>query len=82
MGGLAISPKSECVYDGSNRVIPGLFAAGELAGGIHGRNRLGGSALLECVDDLLPIIDHTSHALHWHQISTLFDPNLCLPKEY
>merc|ERR1711988_1947804 len=37
MGGLAISPKSECVYDGSNRVIPGLFAAGELAGGIHGR---------------------------------------------
>merc|ERR1719181_1906614 len=49
MGGLAISPKSECVYDGSNRVIPGLFAAGELAGGIHGRNRLGGSALLECV---------------------------------
>ena len=49
MGGLAISPKSECVYEGSNRVIPGLFAAGELAGGIHGRNRLGGSALLECV---------------------------------
>eukprot|EP00945_MAST-04E_sp_MAST-4E-sp1_P002681 g2681.t1 len=49
MGGLAISPDAECVYDGSNRVIPGLFAAGELAGGVHGRNRLGGSALLECV---------------------------------
>merc|ERR1712224_692983 len=49
MGGLAISPKAECVYEESSRVIPGLFAAGELAGGVHGRNRLGGSALLECV---------------------------------
>ena len=49
MGGLAISPKSECVYEDSSRVIPGLYAAGELAGGVHGRNRLGGSALLECV---------------------------------
>ena len=49
MGGLAISTKSECVYDGSNRVIPGLYAAGELTGGVHGRNRLGGSGLLECV---------------------------------
>ena len=49
MGGLAISPKAECVYDSTSRVIPGLYAAGELAGGVHGRNRLGGSALLECV---------------------------------
>ena len=49
MGGLAISPKAECVYEETSRVIPGLYAAGELAGGIHGRNRLGGSALLECV---------------------------------
>merc|ERR1719379_40305 len=49
MGGLAIAPNAECVYEEDNRVIPGLFAAGELAGGIHGRNRLGGSALLECV---------------------------------
>ncbi len=49
MGGLAISTKAECVYEDTSRVIPGLFAAGELAGGVHGRNRLGGSALLECV---------------------------------
>jgi len=49
MGGLAISPKSECVFEKNNRVIPGLYAAGELAGGIHGRNRLGGSALCECI---------------------------------
>ncbi len=49
MGGLAISPKAECVYADTSRTIPGLYAAGELAGGVHGRNRLGGSALLECV---------------------------------
>lgn len=49
MGGLAISPKSECVNKATSRVIPGLYAAGELTGGVHGRNRLGGSALLECV---------------------------------
>lgn len=29
--------------------IPGLFAAGEVAGGVHGANRLGGSSLLGCV---------------------------------
>merc|ERR1712146_411797 len=33
--------------DGSH--IPGLFAAGEVIGGIHGANRLGGSSLLDCV---------------------------------
>ena len=49
LAGLAISPLAECVYEESSRVIPGLYAAGELAGGVHGRNRLGGSALLECV---------------------------------
>lgn len=49
MGGLEISPEAECVDDKSGNVIPGLFAAGETTGGVHGRNRLGGSALLECV---------------------------------
>ena len=49
MGGLAISPASECLTAGSNKVIPGLYAAGEVAGGIHGRNRLGGNSLLDCV---------------------------------
>eukprot|EP00899_Mesostigma_viride_P015520 jgi/Mesvir1/2396/Mv22140-RA.1 len=29
--------------------VPGLFAAGEVAGGIHGHNRLGGNALTECI---------------------------------
>ena len=30
-------------------LVPGLFAAGEVAGGVHGANRLGGSSLLGCV---------------------------------
>merc|ERR1712125_168616 len=29
--------------------IPGLYAAGEIAGGVHGNNRLGGNSLLDCV---------------------------------
>lgn len=29
--------------------MPGLFAAGEMCGGVHGANRLGGSSLLGCV---------------------------------
>ena len=30
------------------KVVPGLFAVGELVGGVHGANRLGGNALTEC----------------------------------
>lgn len=29
--------------------IPGLYATGEVCGGIHGKNRLGGNSLLDCV---------------------------------
>merc|ERR1712187_834255 len=47
MGGLEISPDGE--VKGKNGVIPGLYAAGEIAGGVHGNNRLGGSSLLDCV---------------------------------
>ncbi|KIY43297.1 Flavocytochrome c [Fistulina hepatica ATCC 64428] len=48
MGGLEIDPESRVVgTDG--KPIPGLFAAGEVAGGVHGANRLGGSSLLGCV---------------------------------
>jgi flavocytochrome c len=49
MGGLAISPKTECVDEATSRIIPGLYAAGEVTGGVHGRNRLGGSGLAEAV---------------------------------
>lgn len=43
MGGLQISTKAQ-VMDKSGKPIPGLFAAGEVTGGIHGSNRLGGNA--------------------------------------
>ena len=47
-GGLEIDDESRVV--GKNgKPIPGLFAAGEVAGGVHGANRLGGSSLLGCV---------------------------------
>ena len=29
--------------------VPGVFAAGEITGGVHGRNRMMGNSLLECV---------------------------------
>merc|ERR1712070_698266 len=34
---------------GRDDVVPGLYAAGEVAGGVHGNNRLGGNSLLDCV---------------------------------
>lgn len=48
MGGLEIDPESR-VIDKSGKPISGLFACGEVAGGVHGANRLGGSSLLGCV---------------------------------
>lgn len=48
MGGLEIDPESR-VLGRDGKPIPGLFAAGEVAGGVHGANRLGGSSLLGCV---------------------------------
>merc|ERR1712071_314481 len=48
MGGLQVTVDSECVGT-SGRRIDGLYAAGEIAGGIHGNNRLGGNSLLDCV---------------------------------
>jgi len=47
MGGLEITADSEVVSP--KGVIGGLYAAGEIAGGVHGNNRLGGSSLLDCV---------------------------------
>merc|ERR1712242_676228 len=48
MGGLEIDVDS-AVYDTNEKVIPGLYAAGEVARGVHGNNRLGGNSLLDCV---------------------------------
>ncbi len=48
MGGLKINTDTEVI--GTNgRVIPGLYAAGEVTGGIHGANRLGGNAVADFV---------------------------------
>lgn len=47
-GGVAINPEAQ-VLDGQGTPIPGLFAAGEVTGGLHGANRLGGNSLLDCV---------------------------------
>ncbi|KIW20263.1 hypothetical protein PV08_00838 [Exophiala spinifera] len=48
MGGALLTPEAQ-VVDASGSPIRGLWAAGEVTGGIHGANRLGGSSLLECV---------------------------------
>ena len=48
MGGLLIDTDSACI-GANNQAIPGLYAAGEVAGGVHGNNRLGGNSLLDCV---------------------------------
>jgi fumarate reductase flavoprotein subunit len=43
MGGVVINEKTE-VKDIYGNIIPGLYAAGEVAGGVHGTNRLGSNA--------------------------------------
>ena len=48
MGGLKINEKTQ-VLDKSGKVISGLYAAGEVTGGIHGKNRLGGNALPDTI---------------------------------
>lgn len=48
MGGVVFNTEAE-VLNARNGPITGLWAAGEITGGLHGANRLGGSSLLECV---------------------------------
>ncbi len=43
MGGVEVDPDSQA------SVVPGLFAAGEVAGGMHGANRLGGNSLSDLI---------------------------------
>merc|ERR1712070_962143 len=48
MGGIQMNDGAECLNK-DGKVIPGLFVAGEAMGGVHGKNRLGGNSLLDCV---------------------------------
>ncbi|MGI6150869.1 MAG: flavocytochrome c [Christensenellales bacterium] len=48
MGGVVIDENCH-VLDESGNIIPGLYAAGEVTGGIHGANRLGGNALADTI---------------------------------
>merc|ERR1719498_1532296 len=48
MGGLEINAEGG-VLNNAGGAIKGLYCAGEVAGGVHGNNRLGGNSLLDCV---------------------------------
>ena len=48
MGGIEINDQAQCL-NSQKKPFDGLFVCGELAGGVHGSNRLGGSSLLGCV---------------------------------
>ncbi len=48
MGGVKIDPETR-VLDANGNAIPGLFAAGEVTGGVHGANRIGGNAVADII---------------------------------
>lgn len=48
MGGLKIDADTH-VLNTDGEIIPGLFAAGEVVGGVHGGNRIGGNAVLDII---------------------------------
>ena len=48
MGGLKINALSQ-VIDKNGRPIPGFYAAGEVSGGVHGANRLGGNSISQTI---------------------------------
>ncbi|KAK6204843.1 FAD binding domain-containing protein [Scheffersomyces amazonensis] len=48
MGGIQIDVNGN-VINKLDQIIPNVYAVGEVSGGVHGANRLGGSSLLECV---------------------------------
>jgi len=65
MGGITIDITGN-VLDEEQNIIHGLHAAGEVSGGVHGNNRLGGNSLLECtvfgtiVGKKIPVLNHNT----------------------
>jgi succinate dehydrogenase/fumarate reductase flavoprotein subunit len=47
-GGIKISPENR-VRKSDGNWVENLWAVGEVSGGTHGKNRLGGNSLLDCV---------------------------------
>ena len=48
MGGVKINHKAQ-VLNEKGDVIKGLFAGGEVTGGLHGNNRIGGNSIAETI---------------------------------
>lgn len=48
MGGVRINKNAE-VIGVTAKPIPGLYAAGEVTGGVHGGNRIGGNAVADII---------------------------------
>ncbi len=49
MGGVLINKKAQVISTKTEKPIPGLYAAGEVTGGIHGASRLGSVAITDCL---------------------------------
>lgn len=49
MGGVGVNDRAQILRDATKAPIVNLYAAGEVCGGVHGKNRLGGNSLLDCV---------------------------------
>jgi flavocytochrome c len=71
MGGLTIDPEGNVLRNDGD-FIDGLYAAGEVTGGVHGNNRLGGNSLLECAV-FGGIIGRNIPINHTHQTTSLDD---------
>ena len=48
MGGVKINTETQVIGEG-DKAIPALYAAGEVTGGIHGNNRIGGNAVADII---------------------------------
>lgn len=49
MGGVGITEKGEVLSFRTLKPIPGLYAAGEITGGVHGADRLGSCSSTDCL---------------------------------